>query len=452
VNKNRIATVLGAAMMLCCADAALAKVSPDEAAKLGRELTPVGAEKAGNKDGTIPQWAPAPQRGALSGEFPDFPDIDAEKPKFTITQANMAQYADKLTEGHKYLLKTYPDYKMNVYPTHRIVGWPDFIYAATKENATSCEMIGTDNPNNCKLGFPFPIPKTGAEPIWNHKLKWRGEAVTRYNNQFIVQPSGQYQQTKIIEDVEFHYASHEHPVPLTKDAGEFLFYLSRTISPPRIAGTYILVHEKAGVGAAGRAAWLYSPGLRRIRRAPTVCCDNPYEGTDGHQFYDQVDMFNGVLERYDWKLVGKKEMYVPYDGYILAGPKTKFRQMMAPRHLNQDIPRYELHRVWVIEANLKAGTNHTFKKRVMYVDEDGWNIVAVDDYDKRDQLYQFQEGHYVWAPNIQAGTTIPEIIYHFDSGRYFVTAAANEDKPNDLTVRFPPGYFTADAVQKRTTK
>jgi hypothetical protein len=442
--------VVGAAGLL--AGPCFAKVSPEEAAKLGKELTPIGAEKAGNGDGSIPAWTPLPGGGPLTGAYPTNPEIDGEKPLFTITKANLSKYQDKLSEGHKYLLKTFDDYKMNVYPSHRIASWPDFIYKATYQNALTCEMIGTDTPDNCKLGFPFPIPKTGAEPIWNHKLKWRGEAVTRYNNQMIVQPDGKYQLTKVVEDVEFHYASLKKPIPLTKSYGEFLFYLSKTVAPPRMAGTFILVHEKAGTGAAGRAAWLYSPGLRRIRRAPTVCCDNPYEGTDGHQFYDQVDMFNGVLERYNWKLIGKKEYYVGYNGHKLAGPTVKFKQMAAPRHLNQNLPRYELHRVWVVEATLKAGTNHTFKKRVMYVDEDGWNVVAVDDYDKRDQLYQFQEGHYIWAPNIQAGTTIPEIIYHFDSGRYFVTAMSNEDKPNNLAVQFPSGYFTSDTVQKMTSK
>lgn len=447
-----LSMTLGAIALSLVAHQAAAKVGADEAAKLGTTLTPVGAEKAGNKDGSIPAWTPAKQQGSLKGEFPTDKSIEVEKHKFTISKANFAQYSDKLTEGHKYLLKTYDSYKMNVYPTHRITSWPEPIYAATKANATTCEMIGTDILDNCKVGFPFPIPKTGAEPVWNHKLKWRGEAVTRYNNQMIVQPNGDFQLTKLVEDVQFGYASLKNPVPVTKTSGEFLKYLSRTVAPPRLAGTYILVHEKAGTGADGRAAWLYSPGLKRIRRAPTVCCDNPYEGTDGHQFYDQVDIFNGSLERYNWKLVGKKEMYIPYNGYKIAGPTVKYKDLAKPKHLNPDLPRYELHRVWVVEANIKPGTSHTFNKRVMYIDEDSWNLVAADNYDSRGNLYQFQEGHYVFGANIQSGTTIPEIIYHFTSGRYFITAAFNEDKPFDLTANFSSDYFTSASVQKSSTK
>ena len=447
-----LSMAFGALALSLVATHAAAKVDAAEAAKLGTTLTPVGAEKAGNKDGSIPAWTPAPQSGSLKGEFPTDPKIMADKAKFTINKANMAQYTAKLTEGHKYLLKTYDTYKMNVYPTRRVASWPQFIYDSTKENATTCTITGTDILDNCKVGFPFPIPKTGAEPIWNHKLKWRGETVTRFNNQMIVQPSGEFQLTKIIENVQFGYASEKNPVPLTKTSGEFLKYLSQTVAPPRLAGTYILVHEKAGTGADGRAAWLYSPGLKRIRRAPTVCCDNPYEGTDGHQFYDQVDNFNGSLERFNWKLLGKKEIYVPYNGYQIAGPQTKYKDLAKPKHLNADLPRYELHRVWVVEANIKAGTSHTFNKRTFYIDEDSWNIVAIDNYDARGNLYQFQEGHYVFGSNIQSGTTVPEVIYHFTSGRYFITAAFNEDKPFDLTAKFSPDYFTAAAVQKRSTK
>lgn len=450
---KKLLLLLCAAGLGMSAQQASAKVGADEAAKLGKDLTPVGAEKAANKEGTIPAWTGGRQPdGALSGEFPHDDAIDGEAPAFTITHDNYQKYADKLTEGHKELLKRFADYKMNVYPTHRTVSWPKEIYDATIKNATTCELQGTDIPNNCTLGFPYPIPKSGAEVIWNHRLKYRGETARRYNNQFIVQPSGDFQATKILEDVKFYYASIKHPQTMTAGHGEFLRYLSHTLAPPRLAGTFILVQEKSGSGDDGRAAWLYSPGLKRIRRAPTVQYDNPYEGTDGNQFYDQVDLFNGALDRYDWKLVGKKEFYLPYNSDKIAGNKIKFKDMIRPKHLNQDLPRYELHRYWVVEANLKAGTNHTFKKRRMYVDEDSWNIEAVDDYDNRDQLYKFQEGHLITAANILAASTVPELIYDFASGRYFITAAFNEDKPVDLTQTFSDDYFTAASVQKMSTK
>ena len=444
---------VGAMALGLSAHPAFAKVDAAEAGKLGKDLTPIGAEKAGNKDKSIPDYTGGhPQEGSLSGEFPHDNQIDGEKPLFTITAANSAQYADKLTVGHKELLKRFPDYKMNVYPSHRTVAFPDAINKATIANATTCELQETDTLVNCKLGFPYPIPKSGAEVIWNHRLKWRGESVRRYNNQFIVQPSGDFQPTKIIEEVKFSYASIKTPGVLNPGQGEFLRYLSNIISPPRIAGTFILVHEKSGLGEAGRAAWLYSPGLKRIRRAPTVAYDNPAEGTDGNQFYDQVDMFNGALDLYNWKLVGKKEMYIPYNSNKIAGNTVKFKDIIRPKHLNQDLPRYELHRVWVVEATLKPGKSHTFKSKRFYVDEDSWNIVAIDDYDNRDQLYKFQEGHLINAPNIQAASTVPEVIYDFQSGRYFITAAFNEDKPYDLTVNFSDDYFTAASVQKRSTK
>ncbi|MGQ0618374.1 MAG: DUF1329 domain-containing protein [Panacagrimonas sp.] len=430
--------------------AAIAKVAPDEAAKLGKDLTPVGAEKVANGDGSIPAWTPAKQEGALSGIYASNAAIEAEKPLYTITQANSAQYVAKLSGGHKYLLKTHPTYKLNVYPSHRDAAFPEFIYKATAENAVNCDLVGIDSPDNCKLGFPYPIPKSGAEVIWNHRLKWRGNNVRRNNDQMIVQPDGSSQLAQLTEDVKFNYANEKSPVPITKDSGQFLKYFSKITSPPRTAGTMILVHESGGTGEKGRAAWLYSPALKRIRRAPAVCCDNPYEGTDGNQFYDQVDMFNGVLERYTWKIVGKKEMIVPYDAFKIG--RTKYAELAKPKHMNQDLPRYELHRVWVVEATLQPGTSHTFAKRVFYVDEDSWNIVMIDCFDARGGLFRFQEGHLAPQYNVQTVFTVPEVIYHFDSGRYFLTAMTAEGKPNDYSVDYADAFFDADSVQKRASK
>lgn len=433
---------------------AAAAVSAEEAARLGKDLTPVGAERAGNADGTIPEWKPATQSGPLKGVFPSNPAIDGDKPLFTINAQNMAQYESKLTEGHKELLRRYPQsYKLNVYPSHRFANFPQKVLDETVKNATRASLDGVDNAKGAYVGFPFPIPKSGAEPIWNHRVKYRGSDLRRYNNQMIVQQDGKFSLTKIVEDVTFNYSNlNKSPSDELKPGTDFLRYLSETVSPPRIAGTYILVHEKAGFGTEGRSAWLYAPALKRIRRAPAVCCDNPYEGTDGHQFYDQVDMYNGVLERFNWKLMGKREMYIPYNANKIVGPTVKYADIAKPNHVNVDLPRYELHRVWVVEAENKPNMRHTFKQRRFYIDEDTWNVVAIDNYDQQGKLMQFQEGHLVSYNNILAHTTQPEVIYHFNSGRYFVTAMINEDQPYDATVTFPSNYFEANTVQNRASK
>ena len=453
MRKKLLVSSLMAALVAMSAPAT-AKVDAAEAAKLGKELSPVGAEKAGNKEGTIPAWTPQSQIAYKPGEYPSDPALEAEKPLFTITAADVPKYAAKMTEGHKELFKRYPQtYKMQVYPSHRNFNFPAKYLEETVKNATRASLEGVDNPKGAFVGFPFPIPTSGAEPVWNHRVKFRGSMIRRYNNQMIVQQNGKFTLTKIVEDVKFYYANLNNATPIElKPGADFLRYLSETISPPRVAGTFILVHEKAGEGSEGRSAWLYAPALKRIRRAPAVCCDNPYEGTDGHQFYDQVDMYNGVLERFSWKLVGKKEMYIPYNSYRISGPKTKYADIAKPNHVNSDITRYELHRVWVVEAENKTDQRHTFKKRVLYFDEDSWNIVAVDDYDQQGKLLQFQEGHPIQYRDVLAVTTQPEVIYHFDSGRYFVTAMNNEDKPYDNTVVLKDSDFEADTVQKRTSK
>ncbi|MES2490320.1 MAG: DUF1329 domain-containing protein [Pseudomonadota bacterium] len=447
--KSRV-VIIAAALSFAVPSLVLAKVGADQAAQLGKQLTPVGATAAGNSDGTIPAWTPAKQKGKLTGEYASDAAIEAEKPLYTITSGNIDKYGDKLSEGHKYLLKTFKSYKMNVYPSHRNVAWPDFIYKATAVNATNCALVGTDNPDNCKQGFPYPIPQTGAEVIWNHRLKWRGDTVRRNNDQMIVDSSGKYQLAQLTEDVKFLYANEKNPVPLTNGKGLFLYYLSKIVSPARTAGTMILVNESGGTGATGRAAWLYAPALKRIRRAPAVCCDNPYEGTDGQQFYDQVDMFNGVLERYTWKLQGKREMLVPYNNFKAS--RAKYDDLARPNHLNADVPRYETHRVWVVEATLKPGERHTYAKRVFYVDEDSWSILMVDCYDGKGALFNFQEGMGTPQSNVLTHFTVPEVIYHFDSGRYFVTALSAQGRPNDYSVQYPDGFFTDSAVQQRASK
>lgn len=444
-----------------------AAVSEKEAERLGNELTPMGSNPNGNEEGTIPAWEGESiwneeqknysyeELERLREEDPDRLNMvrgasgELSEPLFTITSDNYQEYADHLSEGHKALFRTHDDYKMVVYPSVRGTFFPEEIYEATRKNAVSAELEGTDQIFGAELGFPFPIPQNGAQVMWNHKLRFRGSAVKRYNNQAIVDADGDYQITKLIEDVRFEYANLNAE---DRENNTFAYYLQRTLSPARVAGQITLVHEIFGKGTSGRNAWIYNPGLGRVNRAPDVGYDNPSLGTDGLQFNDQINMFNGSMNRYTWKLVGKKEMYIPHNSYELNDARVSYDEIIQQGHINQDLPRYELHRVWVVEATLREGTRHQLKKRRFYLNEDSWGITMVDGYDNRDELWKFQEGHLIAAPFIPTTTTIPEVIYDLKSGRYLITAMANEDKQNDFEVSYDRSYFGPSQLKRKGSR
>ena len=166
---------------------AQAAVSADEAKALGTTLTAIGAEKAANKDGTIPAYtggtttAPAGYK-AGDGIRPD--PFAGEKPRLVIDAKNMAQHADKLTEGTKALLQKYPTFRVDVYPTHRSVAFPKFVADNTLKNATRAKTINDGRSmEGAHAGFPFPIPKTGYEAMWNHLVRFNGQAYeAKYRN------------------------------------------------------------------------------------------------------------------------------------------------------------------------------------------------------------------------------------------------------------------------------
>ena len=470
----KILGVLPAVALALASGSAIAKVPASEAAKLGNELTPVGAIAKGNDDGSIPEWRgrelftqeqvdltraqleewrvsdPTKVRSYVYNELEKRKDEIGEviKAKFTITKANYQDYAELLTTGHKAMFERYDDYKMVVYPSIRTGFFPQVIYDATKKNATNAELVGTDDVNGAELGFPFPIPGTGAEAIWNHKLKYKGDAVRRYNNQAIVKPDGSYKISKLIEDVKFKYGNISEP----GGTDLLAYYLSNVIEPARVAGQLTLVHETADEGSGGRLAWIYNPGLGRVNRAPDVGYDNPYIGTDGEQFNDQVDVFNGSLDRYNWKLVGRKEMIIPYHNYELNSPEYKYRDLIQAGHINQDLVRYEIHRVWVVDATLRDGTRHQFARRTFYLDEDSWSIAVVDAYDNRNELWKMQEAYLVTLPFVPTVTGSPEAIFDLKSGRYFLTAMTNEDTISDFEATYSDSFFQPANLKRLARK
>ena len=348
------------------------------------------------------------------------------------------------------MLRKYDSYKMPVYETRRTQSAPDWYYEETYKNATRASLGGNGEALvNAIIGVPFPIPKTGYEPVWNHKVRYRGPYIRRWNNQFAVTTSGDYNQVKIREDVSLPY-SFPDATPEGLD-NVIIYFLQIVTEPARLAGTITLVHETMDQVAEPRRAWQYNPGQRRLRRAPNVGYDNPGTGSDGLRTNDQTDTFNGAMDRYTWKVIGKQELYIPYNSYKLHDDQYDYSDIILQGHLNQDLTRYELHRVWVVEADLKPGTTHIYKKRTFYIDEDTWQIAAVDIYDARDQLWRFQEAHTINYYDFPGIAPIGETIYDLQNNRYLAQAFNNEDDETQV-IEFTPDYFAPSAVSKQARR
>ncbi len=450
---------LGLLAATCAATIATAGVTAQQAARLGADLTPMGGEKAGNAAGTIPAWSGGFTSPAAAG-FPNFktgghhPDpFASDKPLYKVDATNMSKYAANLTAGHKALLTAYKSsYYINVYPSHRSAAFPQRIYDATKANATSGKLTGNGNGVTGAIGgVPFPIPGSGVEVIWNHILRYRADIAERIIGQAAVSRTGDYNLVKFHDETMVGYS-----LPGATEAGldnVTLYFIQETISPARLAGEILLVHETLDQTKEQRRAWLYNPGQRRVRRAPNVAFDNPGTGSDGLRTADQFDIYNGSPERYDWKLVGKQEMIVPYNAYMLHSDKLKNSDIIRPLHINQANARYELHRVWVVDATLKPGQRHIYKRRTFYVDEDSWQILVVDCYDDRDQMWRVQEGHSINYYDIPTFWTTLETTYDLQSGRYLALGLDNEEP---VTVNFnakrTAADFTPAAIARRGTR
>lgn len=434
--------LLGGAIALVFSLPALAQTAAD----LGKTLTPMGAIKAGNADGSIPEWTggitkPPANWQAGTIEVDPFPE---DKVKFTITAANMAQYEDKLPEGLKALLKRYPSYKMNVYPTRRSASYPDRIYKETMANASRAKLAdGGNGVEGAKEGVPFPIPKEGVEAVWNHLLRYRGEATERNVGQVNPQTDGSYTLIMLHEQVKYLYQA-----PGGAPANTSLYFLQEVTSPARLAGEILLVHETINQVKEPRSAWTYNPGQRRVRRAPNVAYDNPGTASDGLRTTDNFDIYSGAPDRYDWKMIGKKEMYVPYNSYKLHSKDTKYDDIIKPGHINQDLARYELHRVWVVEATLKQGTSHIYAKRRFYIDEDSWQILVADHLDARGEMWRVAESHPVNYYSMPTFWSTLDALYDLQSGRYTAIGLDNQEAPYKFDAKFTDADFSPDSLRR----
>jgi hypothetical protein len=399
-----------------------AAVTAEEAGRLGTTLTAVGAEQGANNDGSIPAYAgglATPPAGfEAGGPRPD--PFAGERPVLVIDGKGMAAHADRLTEGSKALLQKYPGYRMDVYPTHRSAAFPAFVTENTVKCAATAVASGDGRSfTGCRAGFPFPIPSNGIEAMWNHLVRFGGLAYEVDYSNWNVDASGHPAMSskgRMIE--EFTYWN-----PAATDLETLFRRRVDYTGPARRAGDALLVIEPLSFADRSRRAWQYLPGTRRILTAPDLAFDTPIPSAAGNSTYDDANVFSGSMERYHFRLAGKKEMYIPYNAYRMAYGST-VEQLLQPGHLNPDLVRWELHRVWVVEATLREGMRHVYARRVFYLDEDSWVAVASDQYDEQGRLFRSSFAFVTPSYEVPAPLAVLYDIYDFRSGAYSLVGHA----------------------------
>ena len=393
----------------------------EQAAKLDADLTPVGAERAGNADGSIPAW---------TGGLPKAPPIDPkvgyvdpfadDKPLFTVTAANAAQYKDILSAGHLALLKRdAKTFRMNVYPTRRSASFPGDVLAEVKAHVGIAKTDGYHVSDVGHSTVPFPIPENGLQVMWNHVFRWRGGSVER---QFIwapVDPSGKFYVVRYHQNVAFD----QHGYMEDSRKGRLFNATGYFLSPPAAIGIRVATWEPIDPVAETRSRWVFIPQSLDTKRMPSYEYDTLALLTGGMRTADQEDGWGGAPDRFAWKLVGKRELLIGYNAYRIASRTLRYPDLIRPRNLDPDQLRYERHRVWVVEATrIKS---HKFYRRVFYVDEDTWQVAQEEVYDKGGALIRFGDHHMIQYYDVQVPWYAATINHDIRSGAYLVSYLSN---------------------------
>jgi hypothetical protein len=431
-----LAGLLAAAAAMSLHVAAYAAVTTPSADLLGTALTPVGAERAGNAAGTIPPWT--------GGGVPA--DLAAERPILTIDAANAAQYAAELPEGALALFRSFPDYRMRIYPTHRGAAFPAAVTDAIRQNATRAQAgpagIST-GVANAAGGIPFPIPTNGAEIVWNHLLAFWGVAREAHVGTYIASGDGTIQQTAGYREVtDFPYYETTDP-----DAAGRYYFKTRRLqdAPPSAVGQAYIAWQPLDVARDRYVAWRYLPGEHRARKAPSLSYDTPDPDASGYEELDDYYLFFGGPDRYTWRIAAKRDMFIPYNNDALN--RTAPRVVMGPRHVNQDLMRYERHRVWIVEGTLAPGKSHVAPRRRLMIDEDTWLAVYAEAWDDSGHLWKFSEATMMSLPQVPTTIIGGQFVYDLLQGGYVYDFALGG--PGDylrVTKPHPAATFEPDAL------
>jgi hypothetical protein len=419
--------------LLCLlAGTAAASVGPEAAAHLGGSLTPLGGERAGNAEGSIPAWdgGLTPQRRPAQwqpgGRYVD--PYSGDKPLLVIGKDNLDRYAARLSPGQLALFERYPDsYRLAVYPSRRSYAAPAAFYAGTRQNATQAYLddngeTAGGTPQKAVAGIPFPIPGNGAEALWNQRLRWRGPGRERAFVQISVSPDGAASLVRFAERTR--YDTLDAP-PRNKKVGQVLAYTaSAVLEPAKLAGTLKLVWDTLTGTPRG---WQRSPGQMFISSTSEAGGDTPALGANGLLHEDQEEGYAGSPARYEWRLLpNKRELYLPYNSYRLHDAGFSYTDLLGPHHLNPDVARYELHRVWVVQARCRPAQPCVWPRRTLYLDEDSWQVLLAEAYGPDDRLAVLQEEHTLMAYDQPVLLPALEAVYDLIGGRYLANGMNNQ--------------------------
>lgn len=460
MSVSRIAAVLAAGCGFASVvglNVAVAEVPDAQIARLGQDLTPVGAEKAGNADGSIPAWSgglSTPPEGIGFKGDGRYPDPFASDPiQTTITKANADQYADLLTPGQKAMLAAYSDYKLNVYQSRRTCALPQAVYDATRENARTAKLSGGgDSLSGVVTGVPYPLPFSAYEIVWNHNLRYRGYKVKRTFASAAPTRTGTFTPIIVSDEAIFDYAAPDNKSFKALN-NVSLRYIQETLAPARRAGQLLLVHETVDPKLGERRSWQYTTGntnsAPRVQRTSAVAYDNPQIYSDAMSTADSFDVFSGPLDHFNWTVLGRAEQLVAYNSYKLSSADVKYKDIIQVGHLNQDLIRYEKHRVWQVEAQLKPSERHVYHRRVAYFDEDGGNMVGGELYDARGGLWRVQEAHIIQYYDVPTCFNASDVVYDLAEGRYVVQNLKNEEVGINFFADLQDDSFAPDDLRRR---
>ncbi len=453
-NLGMMAAGTAAAVAAGLPKPARATVTADQAAALKTTLTPFGAERAGNADGSIPAWTGGLTETA-SGWTDGTPQPDyfaSDAALLTINASNVAQYGDALPVGVVNMINKHADFYVKVYPTHRTAAAPQWVYDNTSQNAAAAQLDsrgGRFGFHGAFGGIAFPIldpdpAVAGPQVIWNHLTRWDGAAYKWAVSAYII--SGKNVSLGGTYWLHCYYPYYDQSGSAANFNGWYEYIHLDYIAPPVLVGQVLMEWSPTNALDQPSQAWELLNGQGRVRKAPELTYDTPTATGGGIANYDEAYGFYGSPDRYNWTYLGKKELYIPYNNNALANSDPG--KVVGPEFLDPSVVRYEKHRVHIVDAVLAPGERHTIPHRRFYLDEDNWHVMAVDEYDAAGNYLKLVLCYNINVPNLPGTLYLNSSVHNLQTDQYTVGTGAffNGKYPGYYFGRQDPKLFNPQDI------